>query len=344
MYSEAVKSVRAHLYERSVSPLMGSFIVSWVVFNYKFILLVFSGIPVVEKLALIDSTIFSTSYDIYLQGFLFPFGMSLVYLFGYPYPAKFVFRFTRNRQKEISDIKKEIEEETLLTVEESRLIRRELYKIEEELQQSITRKDSEIEGLRKENEKWITKFNEVEKDYKGLVDSVTKPEPEPEASPKDKGLGKIAFDEIMEGIHSVNSAKVPINVGPMSAGMEGAETETDAANRKLSEAGFPVDEVAAATKKGEVPSVPVVGTVRIPENNRLSSIQEEILVEIAGDKDPYDSIDLISDSVMGHTKAMHSVEELLRLDLLETTFDSAQNKFYEVTHLGRKYLIENELV
>ena len=117
MFDEILKSIKAHLYERSVSPLMGSFIVAWGVWNYKFFLVILSGMPVVDKFEMIEKTLFPTYMQMLLQGTLYPFLTAMVYLFIYPYPAKKVFEFSRNRQKEISDIKRKIEDETLLTPE-----------------------------------------------------------------------------------------------------------------------------------------------------------------------------------------------------------------------------------
>jgi hypothetical protein len=41
MFDDAIKSIRAELYERVASPLLGSFIVSWLIWNYRLILLIF---------------------------------------------------------------------------------------------------------------------------------------------------------------------------------------------------------------------------------------------------------------------------------------------------------------
>jgi len=150
MLDEILKSIRAHLYERAVSPLMGSFIVSWAVWNYKFLLVVLSGTPIAEKFDLIENLLFSGWYQILMQGALYPLITALTYLYIYPYPATKVFEFSRNRQKEITNIKKKIEEETLLTVKESRAIRGEIFELEERLQKEIERKDNEIQRLKDE--------------------------------------------------------------------------------------------------------------------------------------------------------------------------------------------------
>lgn len=148
MPDEFLKSIRSQLYERAVSPLIGSIVISWALWNYKFILLIVSGVSITEKYRIIDQVLFSTWQQTYLVGLLYPLITSLLYIYAYPYPAKYVFQFSRTRQKEIANIKRQIEDEALLTVKESRAIRREIYTLEEELQKDLERKDSEIERLK----------------------------------------------------------------------------------------------------------------------------------------------------------------------------------------------------
>jgi hypothetical protein len=85
-----------------------------------------------------------------LLNIVYPVITALGFLFVYPYPAKYVFQFSRNRQKEITNIKKSIEADTLLTAAEARAIRRELYQLEAELEKELSRKNNEIDNLKRE--------------------------------------------------------------------------------------------------------------------------------------------------------------------------------------------------
>lgn len=150
MIDEILKSIRSQLYERAVSPLMGSFFISWAAWNYKFIMLLFSNSVITEKYRLIDEVLYVNWCQIYLSGALYPLLTALFFIYAYPIPAKYAFVYSRNRKKEISDIKKVIEEETLLTVKQSRAIKNEVYSLEQEYLQELERKNNEIEKL-KEN-------------------------------------------------------------------------------------------------------------------------------------------------------------------------------------------------
>ncbi len=148
MLDELVKTVRLHLSERLTSPLFGAFAVSWCAWNYRMILVLLSGEPVLGKFALIDGTLYADPSEIYLRGLLYPLLTALAYLFVYPYPAKWVYAFARKRQKEILETRRKIEDETPLTIEDSRKIRQQMASAEQVHHEGLERKEREIERLK----------------------------------------------------------------------------------------------------------------------------------------------------------------------------------------------------
>jgi hypothetical protein len=68
----------------------------------------------------------------------------------YPIPAKLVYAHTRRKQKEIHDIKNEIEENTLLTAAQSREVRNENRKLKEDHEKSIQQMFTQIESKQDE--------------------------------------------------------------------------------------------------------------------------------------------------------------------------------------------------
>ncbi len=150
MVDEIVKSAKAQLSERIASPLIGSFAISWCLWNYKFIVILFSAASVSQTFALIDTIVFSTTWSLILNGALLPAATTFAYIFVYPYPAKFVYEFTRRRQKEINEVRQRIEDETLLTIEESRKIRAEVLQTEKAHQEIVDRLNGEISRLKLE--------------------------------------------------------------------------------------------------------------------------------------------------------------------------------------------------
>ncbi|EOD77282.1 hypothetical protein D515_04420 [Grimontia indica] len=145
LLADAMTSIKAYLYERAVSPLLGSLIVSWAAWNYKFLLLWISGMTFPEKLRYVH-VLYSSNYEIYWQGILLPFITSMAYLFVFTYPAEWVYRFSLGRQKVLNDLKNEKQENELLTLEQSKAIRNQLAETEKHFEEQIERKDRAVEA------------------------------------------------------------------------------------------------------------------------------------------------------------------------------------------------------
>ena len=148
MVDEIVKSAKAQLSERIASPLIGSFAISWCLWNYKFLVILFSYASVSHTFVLVDTIVFPSIWLLIFNGVLFPAATTFAYIFVYPYPAKYVYEFTRHRQKEINEVRQRIEDETLLTIEESRKIRAEVIQTEKAHQEIVDRLNGEISRLK----------------------------------------------------------------------------------------------------------------------------------------------------------------------------------------------------
>lgn len=144
MITESLNSIKAYLYDRTSSPLLGSLIVSWSAWNYKFIMLILSNLSYSDKLRMI-----SILYDTYMEfwgiGILFPLSTSLIYLFVFPYPALVVYKFSLKRRLDLNKIKQENENSKLLTAEESINLRMEMESIKLKIASQIQSKDKLIE-------------------------------------------------------------------------------------------------------------------------------------------------------------------------------------------------------
>lgn len=159
MWDDLIKTIKAQLYERAISPLSGVFVFSWCLWNYRFLAVLFSSLPITEKFGFIESHIFSDWSVYVMRGFLYPLFTTILIIFLYPYPAKYVYEFWRKRQKELKEIRQKIEDETPLTIEESRQIRKQVYALIEEHDKTIQRKDVEIGKLKETIETFNKKIN-----------------------------------------------------------------------------------------------------------------------------------------------------------------------------------------
>jgi hypothetical protein len=116
-FSTLHTTIKAQLHERANNPLLGSFFISWIICNYKFITILFSSAELKEKLNLIETIAFSTTltelnifdYKFLIphyvtNGVIYPLIMSLAYIIIFPWPSMAVLRvhgIIRNISKKI---------------------------------------------------------------------------------------------------------------------------------------------------------------------------------------------------------------------------------------------------
>jgi hypothetical protein len=157
MIDDIVKATRDNLAERLTSPLLGSFAVSWVLWNYKFLVILLSDAGVTQTFTLIEAVAFPDWASVLLRGVVCPLAVALTYVFVYPYPARYVYAYTLKRQRETSEVKRLIEGATLLTLDESRALRQEHFQAEiknkgtiDRLNAEISRLGAELEAMTKE--------------------------------------------------------------------------------------------------------------------------------------------------------------------------------------------------
>jgi len=147
MIDDLLKSAKETLAERLASPLLGSFAVAWCVWNYKFLVILFSAAGVSQTFKLIETVAFPDTWSVLTRGALYPLLSALLYVFAYPYPARLVYAFTLQRQRDVNEVKRKVENETLLTLEQSRSLRAEYFQLERKNQETVDRLDAEISRL-----------------------------------------------------------------------------------------------------------------------------------------------------------------------------------------------------
>ena len=141
MLESLTNEIKAQLYDRARSPLTGSFAISWVAWNFKPLVVLFSDETLSSKFN-IWGTYYSSSTDSILFGFAYPLLSASLYILLYPYPARWAYRYWHTQHKELKKAQQLIEDETPLTQEEARALRvtsiQEMTKMQEELGASAT--------------------------------------------------------------------------------------------------------------------------------------------------------------------------------------------------------------
>lgn len=169
MNDEVTKSILSNIQDRAVSPLFGAFVISWSLWNYKFILAILAFIPLAEKISFIEQVLYPDLWESILLLGAGPLLTSLAFLFCYPYPARLVFRFWRQKQKELRDIRISIENESLLTLEESKRIRRQIIEIQTDYDQQIRKLVDELDRYKSELTSKDKKIEELHEEFSNAM-------------------------------------------------------------------------------------------------------------------------------------------------------------------------------
>ncbi|HEX5687445.1 MAG TPA: hypothetical protein VFY73_25800, partial [Ideonella sp.] len=148
MLENLLKSAEESIRDRLDSPILMSFGIAWAAWNYKFLMILASANSVTVTLELVKRIAFPGEWDWTLTGFLYPALTAAAYIFLYPYPARFVYGHLRNQQKKQNQVRQKIDDETLLTQEESRKVYAEVEQQRRQAEQQQIQANQEIQRLR----------------------------------------------------------------------------------------------------------------------------------------------------------------------------------------------------
>lgn len=83
-----------------------------------------------------------------LKGVFFPLIATLAIILVYPYPAAKIYEISRTNRKKLKEIQQKIDDETPITRDEARKIRKTAVQLQVDFEEQVKRKDSEIELLK----------------------------------------------------------------------------------------------------------------------------------------------------------------------------------------------------
>src|ERR1700757_4216656 len=142
MLAELRKSINSILYERVTSPLFGTLLLSWIAWNWKIAYLTFF---------ISENHIQGTKIDYILNNYcqpcnlyVYPLISTIVLLTIIPFASNGTFWLSLKFKKWRIDQKNKIEQQQLLTVEQSIKLREEIVNQENKFQSLLEDKNSEI--------------------------------------------------------------------------------------------------------------------------------------------------------------------------------------------------------
>jgi chromosome segregation ATPase len=161
MISDIWNSVRLNAYERTASPLMGSFITAWAIINYQFILILLSGLGISVKLQALNTYVDAHNLNtISLNSVGAPLLVSLFYIFVYPHILNLILYLTKNAKIQASRLREAIMNETFIEYSVLESHRKESRAQIAELDIDLDRKDEQIKSLADEIDKLKGLLNE----------------------------------------------------------------------------------------------------------------------------------------------------------------------------------------
>lgn len=149
---DLIDTIKAQLYDRITSPLAGSFIIAWCLWNWRFVAVVFSDMPVEEMFTFIDMHVYSTPSKMILFWIVGPLLTTCFYLFIYPHPARWVYEYTRKQHQKVKEIRQRMEDEEPLTKEQAREIRKVAIETRDYLESELEKESEKNKRLQAENE------------------------------------------------------------------------------------------------------------------------------------------------------------------------------------------------
>lgn len=150
MFEEFRKSINSVLYERVVSPLFGTFIFTWLVWNWKILVLLFFVNE--EKLNTTKAEFIAVNFNNSNNLIIYPIISTAILLTIVPFISNGAYWLNLKFQKWRYDQKNHIERRKLLTIEQSLQLREEIENQKEKFVKLIQSKNSEIEQLTQEIE------------------------------------------------------------------------------------------------------------------------------------------------------------------------------------------------
>ena len=172
MFNKGTLNVQNQVQERIQSPLSGAFIISWVITNYQFILVVFSDMDIERKLNFIHETLYPLcSFMTYNNLVIQPFLAASLYILLYPKIGKYFYAYARKQQHILNIEKQKVDGAKLLSIDESRKIMNEnigLKNRREKAEKDLKEVSSQLETVNREKYELETKIKNLESNKKEL--------------------------------------------------------------------------------------------------------------------------------------------------------------------------------
>lgn len=150
---DLIKGIKAQLYDRLSSPLLFTFAVSLLAWNYRAVLIFVSSLTPSDKFLALDllGLTWESEHFYWLSHLiLFPLATSTIYIFALPWAEKIVFEYSLERKKDLKKSRQKIEDDTPISNDEARELRSLAEVAYKEYDATIRSRQEEIARLKVE--------------------------------------------------------------------------------------------------------------------------------------------------------------------------------------------------
>lgn len=158
---DLVTSLKQVASERLTSPFWGSFLISWLIVNYKFVMVLLSDNSVSTTIYLIHTHSFTSWTDYVFNGFVTPLAASLFYVFVYPKPALKIYEHTLDAQIKLKNVKLLKTNAELVSVEDVKKIRTSFSLERADLLEQLNSAQSDRDALAERYANIVKELNSV---------------------------------------------------------------------------------------------------------------------------------------------------------------------------------------
>ena len=147
--SDFFESVWAQIRDRMSSPVFGSFVIAWLCWNHQYFIIIFSDLPVDNRLRFAGDLLYSPSEMMWKRLIFYPSASCLGYIIIYPLLARYLLAYWDWQQTGIENLRKKAQGKRVLSVAESDAITLEIIQLRATSNEIISRQAREMEALRK---------------------------------------------------------------------------------------------------------------------------------------------------------------------------------------------------
>lgn len=159
--NDIYESFKQQINERLNSPLIGAYLISWCLCNFKIFVVLCSDLSPVDKFAFIDAQTFADGLA-FAKSFGIPLAISIVYVFAMPYPARWALVFTLNQNRINRQIQQKIDGQVLLTKNEAMRLQATVTERINALDTALEKKDVQIDKYKVQLKEYEDRLDELD--------------------------------------------------------------------------------------------------------------------------------------------------------------------------------------